>query len=65
MKESVGVWTNMQMGRLKKKAEYMEECCLRFRKGCSLNTVFFPSDVVIFLNSASSVAALTGLLPAI
>ena len=29
-----------------------------FTTGCSLNIVFFPKNVVIFLNSASSAAAL-------
>ena len=31
--------------------------------GCSLNIVFFPENVVIFLNSASSAAALVFYLP--
>ena len=33
--------------------------------GCSLNIVFFPSNVVIFLNSASSAAALLFYLPGV
>ena len=33
--------------------------------GCSLNIVFFPSNVVIFLNSASSAAALVFYLPGV
>ena len=32
-------------------------------KGCSLNIVLFPSNFVIFLNSASSAAALVFYLP--
>ena len=34
-------------------------------RGCSLNIVFFPSNVVIFLNSASSAAALVFYLPGV
>ena len=33
--------------------------------GCSLNIVFFPSNVVIFLNSACSAAALVFYLPVV
>ena len=33
--------------------------------GCSLNIGFFPSNVVIFLNSASSAAALVFYLPGV
>ena len=33
--------------------------------GCSLNIVFFSSNVVIFLNSASSAAALVFYLPGV
>ena len=33
--------------------------------GCSLNIVFFPLNVVIFLNSASSDAALVFYLPGV
>ena len=33
--------------------------------GCSLNIVFFPENVVIFLNSASSTAALVFYLPGV
>ena len=33
--------------------------------GCSLNIVFFPEDVVIFLTSASSAAALVFYLPGV
>ena len=33
--------------------------------GCSLNFVFFPSDFVVFLNSASSAAALVFYLPGV
>ena len=33
--------------------------------GCSLNIVFFPKKNVIFLNSASSAAALVFYLPAL
>ena len=33
--------------------------------GCSLNIVFFPENVVIFLNSASSAAALVFYLPCV
>ena len=33
--------------------------------GCSLNIVFFPSNVVIFSNSASSAAALVFYLPGV
>ena len=33
--------------------------------GCSLKIVFFPKNVVIFLNSASSAAALVFYLPGV
>ena len=33
--------------------------------GCSLNIVFFPENVVIFLDSASSAAALVFYLPGV
>ena len=33
--------------------------------GCSLNIVFFPKNFVIFLNSASSAAALVFYLPGV
>ena len=33
--------------------------------GCSLNIVFFPLNVAIFLNSASSAAALVFYLPGV
>ena len=41
----------------------MESCIIH--TGCSLNIVFFPSNVVIFLNSASSAAALVFYLPGV
>ena len=36
-----------------------------FSTGCSLNIVFFPKNVVIFLNSASFAAALVFYLPSV
>ena len=36
-----------------------------FSTGCSLNIVFFPSDIVIFLNPASSAAVLVFYLPVV
>ena len=38
---------------------------LKITKFCSLNIVFFPQNVVIFLNSANSAAALVFYLPGV
>ena len=38
---------------------------VKHNTGCSLNIVFFSSNVVIFLNSASSAAALVYYLPGV
>ena len=42
-----------------------EKFSLHRHTGCSLNIVFFPLNFVIFLNSASSAAALVFYLPGV